>query len=120
MAAYPAAAHQLFESIGIIPVREAETYELGKLESGLHLYGGFFHFVGVIEEGTTDFTGGNDLERLSDRFSLSFTLRTALVPPAFDKPPLVQIEFLTEIPWVLAEAEPTETESRGDRTESCD
>jgi hypothetical protein len=49
--AYPPQALDLFNSLGIVSNREAEVYHLARLESGNHLYGGWFHFVGAILEG---------------------------------------------------------------------
>jgi hypothetical protein len=41
----------LFAKIGIEPNREAEVYQMVRLESGRHLYGGWFHFVGSLLPG---------------------------------------------------------------------
>jgi hypothetical protein len=45
---YPPDVMQLFEQLGIAPNRETEIYHMARLESGKHLYGGWFHFVGSI------------------------------------------------------------------------
>jgi hypothetical protein len=47
--AYPQEARSLLEQLGIDINKEAEVYHKCKLESGLHNYGGWFHFIGSIE-----------------------------------------------------------------------
>ena len=106
--AYPADVRDLFERLGISPLREVEVYHLARLDSGLHLYGGFLHFVGSIEEGkgTHAPSGAIDLEPVKDRFSIGFTAHTALVPPSFGQSFVAQMEFSAEIPWVLPDPQP--------------
>jgi hypothetical protein len=105
---YPAGVLDLFERLGIVPVREAEVYHLAPLAPGLHLYGGFLHFVGAIESGEDALTssGAIALEPVSDGFLLGFTARVSLVHDAFRGRPLVQLEFTARVPWVLSEPEP--------------
>jgi len=109
---YPPQALELFERLGIEPTREAEIYHLARLESGRHLYGGWFHFVGAILDGrdaarqVSEKTWQPDLEPVSDGFDLGFTSKTALVPKPFAGLPVVQVEFLAQVPWILQEDEP--------------
>src|ERR1700753_851679 len=42
----------IFDDLGIASEREAEIYHLFRLPSGLHYYGGWFHFVGRILSGS--------------------------------------------------------------------
>ncbi len=95
--AYPEAALWLYELLGINHSREAETYEVGTDEDGLHLYGGWHHFVGRIDE-----YSGVALY-LTEQFSISFHESRSCAEPVFDNQPLVQVEFFTRIPWVLAD-----------------
>jgi hypothetical protein len=106
--AYPAEALALFESLGISPDREAEVYHLARVSPGWHKYGGVLHLVGAMEAGEDALRpdGAVDLEAVDGRFSLGFTAQAALVPPSFEGLPLVQLEFLADVPWVLAEPEP--------------
>jgi hypothetical protein len=108
--AYPADVRDLFHRLGITPLREAEVYHIARLDSGLHLYGGFLHFVGSIEEGKDAHgpSGAVDLETVNDHFSIGFTAsaHTSQVPHSFSQSSLVQIEFSAEIPWVLPDPEP--------------
>src|SRR4051812_35650631 len=49
--AYPQEVRLLFEQLGIDLNKEAEVYHNCKLETGLHDYGGWFHFIGTVETG---------------------------------------------------------------------
>ena len=102
----------LFEKLGISCDREVETYHMTRLESGRHLYGGWFHLVGSIVSGDdavkqiAEKTWQPNLEETSEFFSLGFTSRLALVREPFVGLPLIQLEFAAKVPWVLAEKEP--------------
>ncbi len=108
---FPPAVLDLFRRLGIALNLEAEVYHLGRSAPGVHLYGGWFHFVGRIESGrdawrqvgSTGFT--DDLVDIRDGFSIGFTAHTALVRKPFKGQPLVQVEFRVMIPWILEETE---------------
>ena len=73
--------------------------------------GGWFHFVGSIVTGEDAIHWENNigkyrLEKLASGLEFGFTTRLALVREAFARLPLVQLEFQTRVPWVLAEPEP--------------
>ena len=110
--AYPPQARELFLSLGIDPNREAEIYHMARLGSGKHLYGGWFHFVGAIQEGrdasrqVSESLWHPDLEPVSGAFNLGFTSRTGLVPESFQGQPIVQVEFTAQLPWILEAREP--------------
>jgi hypothetical protein len=93
----------LLDKLGIDHRKEAETWECGRLDSGRHLYGGFFYFVGSVETGADALQpdGGVDFEPLTEHFSLGFTCQVSLVRPPFAGLPLVQLEFSAHVPWVL-------------------
>ena len=103
----------LLEKLGVSPNREVEIYHLGRLESGRHLYGGWFHFVGSIVSGAdaakqvAENTWQPDLEETSENFSLGFSSQLELVREPFAGLPLVQLEFSAKVPWILATAEPS-------------
>jgi hypothetical protein len=109
---YPAAVTSLFDQLGIDPSREAEIYHNARMPSGLHLYGGWFHFVGSIEKGGDAFVpvapnaGSFALEPVGEHFKLGFSAHIGLAPPSFAGRPLVQVEFSAEIPWVISATEP--------------
>ena len=49
--AYPSEVLAIFEQLGIDRSKESEIWHTHRDELGLHHYGGFFHFVGAIEDG---------------------------------------------------------------------
>jgi hypothetical protein len=101
---YPAEFLDLVERLGIRPDREANISHLTRLDSGIHLYSGWFHFVGQIDA---------PIERSAEwefaiefpRFSFAFSASRDLAHAAMDGLPLVQLEFNAEAPWVLDEAQ---------------
>jgi hypothetical protein len=111
---YPADVKRLFELLGISMDREAEVYHTHRIAPGRHHYGGWFHFVGMIVSGSdaakqigTTAAWSFDLEEISPGFKLGFTRRIGLLKAPFKGHPIVQLEFDAEVPWVLAEPEPT-------------
>jgi 8-oxo-dGTP pyrophosphatase MutT (NUDIX family) len=108
---YPTDVRELFEELGIDINKEAEVYHNCKLDSGLHDYGGWFHFVGSIEDGAdskrqiAENSFRFDLEPSNDQFAIGFTAYTSLVPESFGDQALVQIEFEAKIPWVIESSE---------------
>jgi hypothetical protein len=121
---YPSEVISLFDELGIDRGREAEIYHLGRLKTGLHHYGGWFHFIGQIdEEGKT--IGPFDLEVSvikdpasgmekgwsygeagSGPFKLFFQKKLDLVPDCFQGFHLAQLQFSAWVPWVLEGSEP--------------
>jgi hypothetical protein len=112
---YPGEILALLEQLGVNYTKEIEVYHVTKLESGLHLYGGWLHFVGcfklgesskvlVEEDANTQFYTF-ELEQVKGKFQIGFTEDGGLYWSAFQRKPLVQIEFMVEIPWQLEEAE---------------
>lgn len=97
----------LFNNLGIDYKKELEITSLEILPDGLHHIGGWFHFKGRILSGlnyrdpisnSTGFT--YDLTKVADNFSIGFTVGNDLAHFA-DKAGLVQVEFMTYIPWVI-------------------
>ena len=110
---YPPAVLGLFGRLGIPRDHEAEIYHLLRLETGRHFYGGWFHFVGSIISGrdaakqVAENIWEPDLHAVSEFFSAGFSARIALVREPFKGLPLVQLEFQTQIPWIIDAEEPT-------------
>lgn len=98
--AFPKKALQLFEKLGIDYKKEAEVYYKAPLEPGLHLYGGWFNFVGGVEQGE------EDLYQVAAGCQLEITSDPALIPSVFANQPVVQIEFNVQVPWVVELREP--------------
>ena len=104
----------ILEQLGITPAWEVEVYETGRTESGLHEYGGWFHFVGAIESGDKPWREmpGNpavrvpDFETLTPGLQLGFHADAMLVRPSFQGMPLVQLEFMVDLPWLIDSEQP--------------
>ena len=92
----PASFQQLLERLGIPLDRECEVYQCAKLESGLHLYGGWYHFVGRVVKGERE---GSSHVALGT-FSVFFASKPDLLPRAFVGFPVVQLGFEATIPWL--------------------
>jgi hypothetical protein len=109
--AYPPEALAIFEQLGIDPRKESEIWYTHRDESGMHHYGGFFHFVGCIESGKDAKQIVNevrtfDLEPIEGYFEFAFTSNAQLIPESFSGKQIVQLEFQTRVPWVLKTPEP--------------
>ncbi len=98
----------ILDELGITPPWEVEVYEMGRSASGLHHYGGWFHFVGTIESGIdkSPLTSDDDWESLSETLSVALNTDVALMREPFAGLPLVQLEFAAELPWVIPADEP--------------
>ena len=107
---YPPEALAIFERLGIDPRKESEIWHTHRDESGLHHYGGFFHFVGSIESGEdakrmVNRVGTFKLEPIGEHFEYGFTSDAALIPASFAGKEVAQLEFQTKVAWVLDEKE---------------
>lgn len=91
---FPEPARALLAQLGIDWRREAEVMHYNREESGLHFYGGWFHFVGHIESRGTQF-------KIAEDFSIDFGERYAPMFAQFKDEPTVRIDFSTHLPWVL-------------------
>ena len=105
---------QVLDRLGISPPWEVEVFQICRLPSGLHFYGGWFHFVGSIESGqpawkvvesAASFKSA-DFEPLFPGLAIGFHADVALVRPVFEGLPLVQLEWSAELPWVIEAPEP--------------
>lgn len=94
----PEGFRALLDRVGIPFDREAEVYHNGRLPSGLHSYGAWYHFVGRVLFG----------ERQCSRhvaygpLSVYFHSKPALLAEAFAGQPVVQMEVEAEVPWLSA------------------
>ncbi len=104
---FPNYVIDLFNDLGIDYRKEVEVTSWEKLANGLHHIGGWFHFKGRVLKGK-DFRvllpDGNgftfDLTKIDENFSIGFAEMSELA--FFDsKDGLVQVEFSTNIPWVI-------------------
>lgn len=92
----PEEFRELLDELGIPFDREAEVYHNCRLDSGLHSYGAWYHFVGRVlygeREGLPHVPFGS--------FSVHYHSRPVLVPEAFAGQPVVQLEVIAEVPWL--------------------
>jgi hypothetical protein len=110
----------LLDRLGISPPFEVEVFEMGRAKSGLHHYGGWYHFVGSLESGAdawrtvavrtieeaTSVAKVGEFERLSETLSFGLSPNAHEVRAPFAGLPLVQLEFDAELPWVIEAEEP--------------
>ena len=99
---------QLLQSLGIDPSKEGEIYEVHRHESGLHIYSGWYHFVGeLIEDGA--FTP----VVLSPSFRVWLTKADAPRIATLKDADVVQLEFDCDaVPWLLDEQDLTSATGR--------
>ena len=108
---YPPEVLAIFDRVGIDPRKESEIWHTHRDESGLHHYGGFFHFVGSIESGKdakrmVNGVGIFELESIGENFKYGFTSDAALTPESFVGKEVARLEFQTKAAWVLDAKEP--------------
>jgi hypothetical protein len=103
---FPNGVQQLFEELGIDYRKEVEITTFETLPNGLHHIGGWFHFKGKILKGKNYKvplpSGGYtfELTPVTEDFSIGFAEGGELTFFS-DKKGLVQVEFMTFIPWVI-------------------
>jgi hypothetical protein len=97
--AFPKAFVDLLQNWGIDIRKDGEVYHNAQLPSGLHDYGGWFHFVGTLTK-----TGDLPVVELVPGFSVWLNKPSAPALDVFEGLPLVEVQFHTElVPWVLNE-----------------
>ena len=98
---FPPRFVEFLESLGIDPDKEAEAYHAARLAPGRHHYGGWYHFIGILE-----ITGEFAPVDFGDGFTSR--MRAAVAPrlESLRTAPVVELEFSTDrAPWVLNETE---------------
>jgi hypothetical protein len=98
---FPAAFLVLLEQLGIDPSKEGEAYRNARLAPGRHDYGGWYHFIGTLDEtgdfAAVDFGGGFTAWMCRGAAPTLSSLKGAKV---------VQLEFHSDaVPWLLDEPE---------------
>ncbi len=104
---YPKRLMTMLDRLGIDYQKETELCYFNRVKPGWHFYKGWFHFVGQIQEAPDDAGDGIHM-RVPDResFAWSFRDKHDLVPKAFGQHPVVQLEWLAIVPWLLDAEEP--------------
>lgn len=106
---FPQDVRNLFVNVGIDYTKEVDVSVFENKRDGSRFISGFFHFLGRLLRGK-DYrrpsgTGGFSIELtpVNDKFSIGFAPQSSMA--YFDRGrDLVQIDFTTVIPWVLAES----------------
>jgi hypothetical protein len=88
-------------TMGIDPEKDGEVYHNGRLAPGKHHYGGWFHFVGMLDE-----AGDFAPVKCGDDLAIILCQKSAPCLPELKEFPLVQLEFVASaVPWLLDEPE---------------
>jgi hypothetical protein len=103
---YPDDFKKLLDQLGIDPEKETEVFQYNRISPGWHLYGGWFHFVGSIKE---NFSLEQIYPQVPDflDFDWSFRDEISLLPKAFGQNPVVELDWIGKVPWVINAEEPT-------------
>jgi hypothetical protein len=86
----------LLQKLGIDPAQPAEIVHYNANQDGTHYYGWWYHLVGQI------ISGNESLVDLAQGMQVEFRSKDELAPKDFPRP-IVQVEFFTNLPWVLEE-----------------
>jgi hypothetical protein len=87
---------RLLDRLGIPFYREAEVFHCCRLESGLHSYGAWYHFVGRVLSGERE----SPLNVTFGPLSVYFHSKPVFLPEAFAGQPIVQLELVADVPWL--------------------
>jgi hypothetical protein len=105
----PTEVIQLFERLGVDAFKAAEQFELADVRPGWHEYSVFYHFVGELMPGQNDCGQPRDdssslpMETVTDKCKLCFSDETYFLNSGFAGKPVVQIELLVTVPWLLSQ-----------------
>lgn len=87
--------------LGIDPSKDAEVHHNGRIAPGRHDYGGWYHFIGLLDE-----IDQSPSVKLGPGFSVSMCPASAPRLPSLRGEQVVQLEFHAEaVPWRLDEPE---------------
>jgi hypothetical protein len=99
--AFPDKFLTFLDQFGIDPLKDAEVYHNARLAPGRHDYGGWYHFIGALEE-----AGDFPFVDLGDGFTAWMRRASAPRLQSLESASVVQIEFHAEtVPWLLDEPE---------------
>jgi hypothetical protein len=105
---YPESLKKILNQLGIDYQKETEISHFNRVRTGCHFYGGWFHFVGQIQKAPED-EGANIYGRVPEEldFAWSFSNKQYLIPEAFGRNPVIQLDWIGKVPWVIDTEEPT-------------
>ena len=106
---FPADYHKILESLGIDYRMPAELCHYTRLESGLHHYGGWYHFIGKILSGDDSHrpvdaskTGWTiETEPIAGAAEIGFSDRHGLALDRLAGHSLVQVDIDVKLPWII-------------------
>ena len=91
----------LLGELGIDPRKDAEVYHIARIAPGRHDYGGWYHFIGFLDE-----TVESRPVELGSAFSVRMCPASAPRLPSLKGKQVVQLEFQAQaVPWRLEEPE---------------
>lgn len=103
---FPAEIDKLLAALGVDKHKEPEISHLTRVDSGLHLYWGWFEFKGSFtgKDCTMPFSSGNgstlETEKITENFGIGFTKANTAI--AFENSNgIIQLHFECKIPWIL-------------------
>jgi hypothetical protein len=115
--AFDVAFHPEFQKIaselGIDLRKPSELVPYGREAANRHVYGGWYHIVGVMLSGEDAWKAEDDSSScenflaITKSFRYGFSNRSQLLPDSFKGKQIVQLEFMTRVPWVANMPEPT-------------
>ena len=98
---FPGGFLALLDRLGIDPLKESEVFQYARLAPGRHSYGGWYHFIGTLDE-----TGDFPPVKFEGGFAVYMCHGSAPRLRSLRGLPAVQLEFHTEtVPWLLDEEE---------------
>lgn len=111
--AFPQDIKQLLFDLGIDYQKDYEVWHYSKLDSGLHMYGGCFHFIGSFSEPDCKVKTGDNAYRLAlievqSNFSIGFTSALTISQSFFSdygERSIVEVNFQLWAPWVIPDEE---------------
>lgn len=97
---YPDSFLALLNELGIDPLKDGEVYQNYRVSPGCHDYGGWFHFVGTLQQ-------DNPQVDLDDSLSVHICNSSAPRLASLEKLAVVELTFhASAVPWLLSEQEP--------------
>lgn len=105
----PELVQRFFDTLGIDYKKACECYVNCSNNDGTLFYGGFYHICGTMLSGNSAWIDVNEncshldesaMFKITDDFKVSFQDEVSLLEEEFPNP-VIQIEFLANIPWVL-------------------
>ena len=99
---FPDAFLRLLDELGIDPVKDVEVWECRGDTPGMHLYGGWYHFVGALETSSEV-----SPERFGEGFEVKLSSARTMRSDVFDGLDTVELSFFAyAVPWGLDEPDP--------------